>query len=193
MSNESTVNGKPVSTVLATPATPATLVAKPKVPTAAEYATLKANPSKTAADVEAIKAYDGVQKAKAKKEAKLRVLQFVKDNADSLKGIADDIRSLIGTGATRASVGVKGINSDLRDAFLTAGDKGLTEMDIFKAFHIGRPEMVTKIRILVLCPNVADRVWVKFNEQTETYHVVGTGAKAPADWTGYNPDNTKVL
>jgi hypothetical protein len=62
-------------------------------------------------------------------------------------------------------------------------------MDIFKQFRIGRPEMVTKCRILVLCPNPADRVWVKFDEPTETYNVVGTGATPPEGWDGYIPSS----
>jgi hypothetical protein len=129
-------------------------------------------------------------KQKARKEARARVLQFVKDNAESLGPIAQDILAFVGKQpANRVAGSIRSINQDLRAACLEAGDKGLTEMDIFKMFKIGRPEMVTKIRILVLCPNTEDRVWVKFNEATETYHIVGTGTNPPADWDGYVPSS----
>jgi hypothetical protein len=127
-------------------------------------------------------------KQTARKEARARVLQFVKDNTANLGPIAADILSFVGKQSSPKVTGVsRSINSDLRDAFLAAGDSGLTEMDIFRQFKIGRPEMVTKIRILVLCPNPTDRVWVKFNEATETYHIVGLGAEPPAGWDGYIP------
>lgn len=130
------------------------------------------------------------QKAEAKSAARKRVLAFLSDNEKDLGTLADDIRMFVGKAAVaRTKTSVRSVNSDLRDAFLEAGDAGLTEMDIFKRFKIGRPEMVTKIRILVLCPNPADRVWVKFDEPTETYHVVGIGVNPPAGWDGYIPSS----
>ena len=131
-------------------------------------------------------------KAQARKEArtaaKARIVAFLNDNAEQLGGLKADIELFIGKGGTRvAKSAVKSVNAELRDAFLAKGS--LTEMDIFKQFRIGRPEMVTKIRILVLCPNPDDRVWVKFDEPTETYSVVGTGANPPAGWDGYIPSS----
>lgn len=130
------------------------------------------------------------EKAEKRNEARKRVLNFLSDNAEQLGSIADDIRMFVGKAAVaRTKTSVRSVNTDLRDAFLEAGDAGLTEMDIFKRFRIGRPEMVTKIRILVLCPNPADRVWVKFDEPTETYHVVGLGENPPEGWDGYIPSS----
>lgn len=130
------------------------------------------------------------EKAEKRNEARKRVLNFIADNEKDLGSLADDIRMFVGKAAVaRTKTSVRSVNTDLRDAFLEAGDAGLTEMDIFKKFRIGRPEMVTKIRILVLCPNPADRVWVKFDEPTETYHVVGTGANPPEGWDGYIPSS----
>jgi hypothetical protein len=136
-------------------------------------------------------------KAEAKKAerkaARSRILNFLKDNSEKLGPLAKDIQMFIGSGAGRTVGAVKSVNSDLRAAFLAAGTKGLSEMEIFKSFKIGRPEMVTKIRILVLCPNTNDRVWVKFNEATETYHVVGQGTNPPKDWDGYIPSKKDAL
>ena len=80
-------------------------------------------------------------------------------------------------------------------AFLSAHEdgKGLSEMDIFKMFKIGRPMMAAKVRILVLTANPADRVWVAFDEPNEIYNVVGTGAKPPKDWDGYVPAEKENL
>jgi hypothetical protein len=131
---------------------------------------------------------------KSKSEAKVRVLQFLKDNGPSLGTVANDIKMLIGArgpSGTRAPGLVKSINSDLRAAFLDK--KSISEMDVFKTYHIGRPEMTNKIRVLVLCPNKADRVWVKLDDVGEKYDVVGVGAKAPDGWTGYDPDAVKTL
>lgn len=125
--------------------------------------------------------------------AKVRVVQFVKDNAKDLGSIADDIKILIGArgpSATRAPGVSKSINSELRALLLEK--KSLSEMDIFKTFHIGRPEMTNKARVLVLCPNPADRVWIKFDDAKEVYVVVGTGATPPAGFAGYIPE-AKVL
>lgn len=130
------------------------------------------------------------EKAEKRNEARKRVLTFIADNEKDLGSLADDIRMFVGKAAVaRAKASVRSVNTDLRDAFLEAGDAGLTEMDIFKRFRIGRPEMVTKIRILVLCPNVKDRVWVKFDEPSETYHVVGLGENPPEGWDGYVPSS----
>jgi len=126
--------------------------------------------------------------AKAEKNAaKARILEFIKENADQMgEQLVADFHKFVKPTATRSGPRMsKSINSELRDAFLAK--RSLTEMDVFKQFKIGRPEMTTKIRILVLCPDPKDRVWVKFDEATETYNVVGTGEKPPADWDGYIP------
>lgn len=132
------------------------------------------------------------EKRQAHTDARKRIEEYLSQfdlTKPEEKQLVDDIRLFIGKGGGQrtARVSTKSVNSAIRDAFLAAGDKGLTEMDIFKAFKIGRPEMVTKIRILVLCPNPDDRVWVKFDEEKETYFVVGKGAEPPKGWDGYVP------
>lgn len=123
---------------------------------------------------------------KAKVEAKARILAFVKENAGELgPQLVADFNMFVKLTSTKGPRMSKSINSELRDAFVEK--KSLTEMDIFKQFKIGRPEMTTKIRILVLCPNPADRVWVKFDEASETYNVEGLGENPPKDWEGYVP------
>ena len=140
--------------------------------------------------LDAKKAKKAIYEAKYKAihdEARVRIKAFLKDNAEQLGGLKADIELFLGKGGVRkaSSGGFRSVNSELRDAFIEK--KSLTEMDIFKAFRIGRPEMVGKIRILTLTPNHADRVWVKFDEATETYNVMGLGTNPPAGWTGYIP------
>jgi hypothetical protein len=129
-----------------------------------------------------------------KKAARVRVLEFVKANVKDLGPLASDLTLLAGAGGSgkpRASTGVvRTINADIRAAFIEK--KSLSEMDIFKTFHIGRPEMVNKRRVLVMCPNPADRLWVEFDEKAEVYNLVGTGPTPPAGFVGYIPE-AKVL
>lgn len=135
--------------------------------------------------VDPAKAEAKAKAQKAKNEARARVQTFLKDNAEQLGGLKADIELFLGAAPRAAKSAPRTINSELRDAFIAEGS--LTEMDIFKRFRIGRPEMVAKCRVLVLTPNPEDRVWVKFDEATETYNVAGQGAEPPEGWTGYVP------
>jgi hypothetical protein len=125
----------------------------------------------------------------ARKAARGRIVTFLNENADQLGALKADIELFIGKGGAR--VGVPGANFELRDALIAAGAKGMSELDIFKKYHVGRNEMKVKIRIFLLTPNPVDRVWVTFDEASETYKVVGAGEKAPAGWTGYDPSAKK--
>jgi len=137
---------------------------------------------------------DAAKKAQAKVDARKRVVKFLADNADQLGTVKADIELLIGKKSATATSGV-GVNSVLRQVMLDAHAKGVgvSEMDIFQQFRIGRPEMVIKIRILILCPNPADRVWVKLDKAEGLYHVVGLGAAMPEGWDGYDPDKKVAL
>ncbi len=131
----------------------------------------------------------------AKKEAKGRIIAFLADNSEALGTLKGDIMLFLGTGRARSgkTVTVAPTNA-LRQALLDAGTKGLGEMDIFKAFKIGRPEMSIKRRVLVQSAKTpADRVWINFDESKEVWTVVGTGAKAPEGWDGYVPAEKEAL
>ncbi len=106
------------------------------------------------------------------------------------KALIDAIRLFIGGGQRMVT---RSINAALRDAFIAAGDKGLTELEVFKQFKIGRPEMGTKIRVLLKHLNPEDRIWIRFDEEHETYRAVGRGKTPPKGWTGFNPDAEPAL
>lgn len=126
-----------------------------------------------------------------RKEAKTRLRDFAKtlDDDDDLK---PDILLLVGT-AARARTGraTVSVNQVLRDIFLEKGE--ISEMEIFKNFKIGRPEMSIKTRIFVKVPNPEDRIWIVFDEEEEVYHMVAKGAKAPKNWDGYVPADEDLL
>ena len=122
---------------------------------------------------------------KAKAEARARVIEFLRENAEQLGSLKSDIELFIGTGQRSVRTLVRSLNASLRQAFLEKGS--LSEIDIFKQFRLGRPEMTTKIRDLTLTPNPEDRIWVRFDASTETYNMIGKGAEPPADWAGYLP------
>lgn len=129
--------------------------------------------------------------AERRKEATPRVVQFLKDNKEQLGAVYDDLalffaaelRTPAGPKATKSPV-APSINAELKAA-LEQGP--LSELDVFRKFHIGRPEMKLKIRAFILTPKVEDRVWVAFDEASESYSIVGRGEAAPEGWTGYLP------
>jgi hypothetical protein len=126
-----------------------------------------------------------------KAEVRARVLKFVEANSKELGTLADDLKFLCGRGGRRV-VGLQAsINTAIRTAFAEKGS--LSEMDIFKMFKIGRPEMVGKIRRMILTANPADRLWVKFDEKTEIYTVIAKGPTPPDGWTGYVPSEKDEL
>jgi hypothetical protein len=135
--------------------------------------------------------------AEKRDAARPRVKAFLKANAEQLGDLKADIELFIGKPAGVKVAKVKGIvtslNSELRDALIAAADAGLSEMDIFRKFKIGRPEMRIKIRTFTLTPNPDNRIWVSFDETSELYHVLATSRTPPAGWEGYVPAEKETL
>jgi len=144
---------------------------------------------------EALQKKDADKEAKkeVRNEAKKFVHEFMKAELDTDANLYKALKLLIGDGTRRAGnrVARASVNAALRQEFLD--NDVLSEMDIFKKFHIGRPEMVTKIRIFILEKNPEDRIWIKFYPDTEEYKLEGTGVESPANWDGYLPADTKIL
>lgn len=130
-------------------------------------------------------------KKEVRKAAQVKVREFIKtvDDVDLKAALV----LLVGSGTRAVRGAVKSINVVLKDALVAAGDDGLSEMDIFKQFKIGRPEMTTKVRIFLKTPNTEDRVWVRFSEEDETYRVIGSGTDAPEGWDGFVPADENLL
>lgn len=128
---------------------------------------------------------------KIKKEAKERVRKF----ADSVKDeqLKADLMLLVSASEkkTRSANAGPSVNQQIKDMLLEK--KELSELEIFKNFKIGRPEMNIKRRLFVKDCEPKDRIWFSFDEDKEVYKLIATGEKAPADWDGYDPDKTAEL
>lgn len=119
--------------------------------------------------------------AKKKRDAARSIIRNFLNTCEDI-ALKNAITLFVGSGQ-RAS-GVSGVNNLLYAAFKEHGS--LTEMEVFKQFHIGRPDMKNKVRIFIkFMPTPEDRIWVSFNPETETYTMDGEGANPPEGWEGY--------
>lgn len=141
-----------------------------------------------AADRKAKKAEANKRWAERRKEARPRVVQFLKDNKELIGTIYDDLALFVAAAMRepkapkeRKTAAKPSVNAELRAALL---EGPMSELDIFRKFKIGRPEMKLKIRAFI---NGTPRIWVDFDESSETYSVVATGEAMPEGWTGYKP------
>lgn len=127
----------------------------------------------------------------ARNEARSRLREFAKElpDTDSMKA---DILLIVGSG-TRAGGVRRGVNFDMQIRNLFLEKNELHEMEIFKNFHIGRPQMTNKIRVFLKVPNPEDRIWVKFFPDEETYKIVGKGTNPPKTWEGFVPADENIL
>lgn len=127
----------------------------------------------------------------ARNEAKARLREFAKTLPDE-DGMKTDILLIVGSGARAGGVR-RGVNFDMqiRNLILEKGE--LHEMEVFKNFHIGRPQMTNKIRVFLKVPNPEDRIWVVFDKEDETYKIAGKGANPPKDWKGFVPADENIL
>lgn len=66
--------------------------------------------------------------------------------------------------------------------------KQVSEDEVFKIFKVGRKDCAGFIRkFLKNCAEPKNRVWIDFTASTGMYKLLGTGAKAPAEYSGYVP------
>ena len=66
--------------------------------------------------------------------------------------------------------------------------KAVSEDEIFKVFKVGRKDCAGFIRkFLKNCAEPKDRVWIEFTPSDGKYTLLGTGVKAPKEYTGYVP------
>jgi len=65
--------------------------------------------------------------------------------------------------------------------------KSVTEDVVFKEFKVGRKDCAGFIRKFLKNCEQKNRVWINFTPSDGVYKVIGTGLKAPAEYTGYVP------
>jgi ligand-binding sensor domain-containing protein len=102
-----------------------------------------------------------------------------------------DLLLVVGVGRVGRKSTVASMNMQIKDALIEAGEQGLTEMDIFKQFKIGRPEMNRKVRLFLKVADPDSRVWVSFKDGV--YRVEALGANPPEEWGGYLPSDVEQL
>lgn len=133
--------------------------------------------------------------AKAAKKAELKqaivaIAQFsqTEDFGKLPKGIQAAI-SLLTSKPSRAASGNAGAAqlSVLRGLFPKVGAK-VTELEMFKQTKKGRAEIKKLVRVALRKCAPADRMWIAFDDKSETWTLVATGETAPKDWAGYNPN-----
>jgi hypothetical protein len=77
-------------------------------------------------------------------------------------------------------------------AIAETGKNGLSAEALFKKFKVGNKEVGILLKKQLKKAEPANRIWITFNKDKETYFIVGTGAKAPDGWTGYLPVEENV-
>ena len=78
-----------------------------------------------------------------------------------------------------------------------AGDAGLSEMEVFTKFKLGRPDMAVRMRQNFLRkPAPEDRIWISLSvddDDAGVYRIAGRGATPPDGWTGFDPGKEDTL
>lgn len=135
------------------------------------------------------KAAERQAKLEARKAARKTILDFIAENPDL--PIKDELSLFIKQPGTRGRKS-NGLFEKVRAEFL-ASEGGITEFALFKKFKIGRGEMRSISKKMLVCDDPSDRVWVTLDEKAEKYVVAGTGATAPDGWAGYIPADKETL
>ena len=63
----------------------------------------------------------------------------------------------------------------------------ITLMDVFKRFRMGEGEMRVRMRNAILDRKPEERMWITYDQDSETYTLAGYGKDAPKGWTGVMP------
>ena len=60
----------------------------------------------------------------------------------------------------------------------------VTEIDVFMATKMGRGEMRAKVRTNLKNGTPAERMWIEFDDKTESWVLLAVGEKQPKGWLG---------
>lgn len=128
------------------------------------------------------------QKRKAAKEAVRQFLQT--DECKALpKGIQAALAVLAPNKKSRGGGG-GGSNLKLVQGMFPKVGTSVTELDIFKQTKKGRGEFRKLTRSVLKKADPAERMWITFNEETESWTLVAIGENAPKDWDGIDPNKS---
>ena len=121
---------------------------------------------------------------KEMREAKHAVIKF--QETKEFKALPEDVQSNIKRicGKTRiASATSNPFREQIKGLFPKLGTK-VSELDIFMRTKMGRGEFRKKARELLKKSSSADRMWVEFDEDTESWELLQIGGEAPKKFHG---------
>lgn len=107
--------------------------------------------------------------------------------AELYKQIMQAVAICIGTGQARPR-GTTGILANLREIF--SKQAVVDELELFRLTRMGRAEMRKRCRALIRDVAPEERMWIAFDEKSESWVLKGTGEKAPTGWEGFKPVET---
>lgn len=119
----------------------------------------------------------------ALKQAKTTLFNF--RQTKEFKALPPDVQDAIVRLAPEAKKGGGGAKTAITDVFSKLFPKvGATvgELDLFKETKWGPSEMRKRVRAALKKAKPEDRKWISYDEDKETWTLVGVGAEAPKAW-----------
>ena len=149
---------------------------------------------------EAIKTAKTAEKTEADKKAHQKAIRD-KNNAemkaakkvvtlfqetDEFKALSEDVKAALKRicGKTRAAVASKDSFADTLAAMFAKVGDSVAELDIFLKTKMGRSEFRKRVRESLKKAEKSARQWVEFDEDTESWTLLGTGEKMPKGFKG---------
>lgn len=157
----------------------------------AEKKGIVTNKVKTGPAPDSVKAAERQKKREERAAAAKRILAFLAENTDL--PVLADIRLFVkqpGQRGRRKS----NVLAQIAEMLATAGANGVSELVLFKQFHVGRKEMASMIRKAIMPEDADARLWIRFDADKEVYSLMGKGAVPPKGWSGFVPaENRETL
>lgn len=141
---------------------------------------------------------DAKEKEEAEAKAKTKEAEEKKESLRAAKetlqkfsvsalfgSLTDDVQAAILRVAPFKETRRKRTSTLLKSLFPEVGHV-IEELDLFKETKMGRSEMKKKVRDGLAKAELADRLWISFNEDTEEWTLLAIGGTAPADYIKSN-------
>lgn len=133
------------------------------------------------------------ERSKKLKAAKEAIRQFlVTEEVKALpKGIQAALALVAPAKKARSGGGGGGSNVKLLQSLFAKVGDAVSELDIFKQTKKGRGEFRKLTRSVLKKADPAERMWITFDEDAETWTLASIGESAPKGWEGIDPNQTK--
>jgi len=124
--------------------------------------------------------------------AKKLVRNFMTEN-DLPEEVTDALNMLISFKIRKGRSGISKASKTQLIAEKLREQKSMSELELFQEFKVGRQAMKAQIRMFIKKMDPENRIWVTFDEETETYNLVAEGPNPPDGWEGYVPAEADEL